>query len=840
MFDLQHKCEREYLELFANQLEIHDKNDVKDFLIPAISILINDVLNPHCDSMNPSQQEYDNAMAIIVNISIDKIPERHREFLHNKYPNSVPVCIVLYRRKCLNYHSNWHIKIDKYLDPEHPSHVGRKKIVDILTTKVNSELDYEGLFFSKYRDELISLDDFQYENNNIFSNKMAAYPESVDKMGFWSSILHVYFLYMKKFGIIKDDIVSFILFFAHQCNTTVIIVQAMIDLITKYKSRREFDTCLYTELVNRCFVYKNKEIKVDVGCGSKYQRFSSTNNKVYNKEEITKNSRILCQYFSECWKFHNSRTSKNESICMNLFLCYFDLEDKIKKNILGFGTIRTSHLIQLSALLGLIPIQLYVYMPMHMAKRSGPSNFLIQDMNWSNDSREKFLEKYTNELETLQEIFSLQLTSNILENMACIIGRKKPRKDVYYYLPWVNNVSVDGIQNMQLTFFIKVYDSRNISLLSRDSTGNVSLVQSSTNPEKNVIMLNFVKDNNDKDSLLLATSGHKIRNEWYENHYSNKVMEKQTTSQRWFLDTQQDLPKFETYYGSRETIDDYGSWNKFSMLHGTYEKFSFVLYNTSHMLKNNEIVHSSSRIEINFPSNSNYLLIWHGRLVHCGASSSYDDNYKPLKSTRFFSYLRVPEYSSNKRRKSPRLFNYTNNTKSNLVDRSSFKICDSESCNYCQDPKNIKNTRVLNLPDIETNTNQRYDGNKVVPILGSMEKYGWEIYEGINFRRNQIPKFKSEMNEIINSFPHYWEGISSTNRKIIKLSELHCVEDVKLQKLKTIHKMFDNILWKKLRKISYMEDVELDYKALISNFDTVMEQTPHRDFGSVKMKKLRS
>ena len=211
-----------------------------------------------------------------------------------------------------------------------------------------------------------------------------------------------------------------------------------------------------------------------------------------------------------------------------------------------------------------------------------------------------------------------------------------------------------------------------------------------------------------------------------------------------------------------------------------------------------------------------------------------------MKSTRFFSYIRVPEYSSKKRRKSPRLFNYTNNTKSDLVDRSSFKICDPEKCNYCQDQKNIKNTWVLNIPDIETNTNQKDEGKKVVPILGSMEKYGWELHEGINIRADQIPKFKSEMNEIINSFPHYWEGISSTNRKIIKLSELHCVQDVKLQKLKTIHKMFDNILWKKLRKISYMEDVELDYKALISNFDTVMEQKPHRDFGSVKTKKLRS
>ena len=108
----------------------------------------------------------------------------------------------------------------------------RKKIIQILSHSVYSDLDYGGLFFTKHRKRLID-HRFEIQDNRIFTEKMAFINEAVDKCGYWSSLLHVYYLYAHFHGVKRDDVLSFVLFFAHQCNTTVIIVKAMITLIEK-------------------------------------------------------------------------------------------------------------------------------------------------------------------------------------------------------------------------------------------------------------------------------------------------------------------------------------------------------------------------------------------------------------------------------------------------------------------------------------------------------------------------------------------------------------------------------------------------------------------------------
>ena len=47
--------------------------------------------------------------------------------------------------------------------------------------------------------------------------------------------------------------------------------------------------------------------------------------------------------------------------------------------------------------------------------------------------------------------------------------------------------------------------------------------------------------------------------------------------------------------------------------------------------------------------------------------------------------------------------------------------------------------------------------------------------------------------------------------------------------------IFEEILEKKLRKIPYLSEVQLDSMAMLSNFGHVLEQEPHRDFSSVKI-----
>ena len=59
MFEPIHPIEKEYHELFARQLNLFEEDDLNLFNIPAVSLLINDELKPHCDSLNPIDPEGD-------------------------------------------------------------------------------------------------------------------------------------------------------------------------------------------------------------------------------------------------------------------------------------------------------------------------------------------------------------------------------------------------------------------------------------------------------------------------------------------------------------------------------------------------------------------------------------------------------------------------------------------------------------------------------------------------------------------------------------------------------------------------------------------------------------
>ena len=47
------------------------------------------------------------------------------------------------------------------------------------------------------------------------------------------------------------------------------------------------------------------------------------------------------------------------------------------------------------------------------------------------------------ELIDLQQHYTSELTSNFVENGACIIGRSKQKKDVFYFVPWYNTKDSD-------------------------------------------------------------------------------------------------------------------------------------------------------------------------------------------------------------------------------------------------------------------------------------------------------------------------------------------------------------------------------------------------------------
>ena len=275
------------------------------------------------------------------------------------------------------------------------------------------------------------------------------------------------------------------------------------------------------------------------------------------------------------------------------------------------------------------------------------------------------------------------------------------------------------------------------------------------------------------------------------------------------------------------------NWNMFSVIHSTMTSaFNFIIYNSSHKLEENEEVNPMSRIEIKFPSDGSYFIVFHGRLVHCGGCSISEDNITINKSARLFSYLRVPDhnasFSGTNKRSTPRLLKYKNVLKEGTVDTTSFTMkphsndTDIPLCSSIQLPSNIKPLRSKN----------RKKKKKILsPVIGNMDEDGWEVYESVDFQK-EYPNFENQFEKLVSTKGNRWKGISSTKRKLYVLSDVENVPNGILKNYRDLYQPFNNML-KLLRKIPYLDEVNLDNKAIIANLGPVPEQEPHRDYHSI-------
>ena len=275
--------------------------------------------------------------------------------------------------------------------------------------------------------------------------------------------------------------------------------------------------------------------------------------------------------------------------------------------------------------------------------------------------------------------------------------------------------------------------------------------------------------------------------------------------------------------------EETGNWHQFSCIHSTMvDGFIFTVYNASHRLKYSENVNPDSAIDIIFPSNGSYFIVFHGRLVHCGGPSVNNENGTVKRSGRMFSYLRVPEHNARfnptiPRRTSSRLKGYTIKLKEGKIDRSSFGMM---KCS------NMKHTRqCIELPENKTNLSKMC--NDIRPVIGNMNLDGWEIYEGINITSTKFQNFNEEL-EVLFSKSN-WSGISSTKRKIYTLSSVDNISN-KVIELRKLYNAFEEMHVKRLQKIPYLSEVELVNKVILANFGALQEQEPHRDFFSQKKK----
>ena len=120
-------------------------------------------------------------------------------------------------------------------------------------------------------------------------------------------------MYVCKFGITKDEVFGFVIFFAQQCNTTVTIISAMIKICSQDYKRPEKNirVSLYHELSNVCCELRANESSQpsDVGSGE-HPRFSTSCNKIYNEFQLKSSINTLNKLFARFTKNMKKKQTK--------------------------------------------------------------------------------------------------------------------------------------------------------------------------------------------------------------------------------------------------------------------------------------------------------------------------------------------------------------------------------------------------------------------------------------------------------------------------------------------------------------------------------------------------
>ena len=85
--------------------------------VHAISILINNDLQPHCDSLNPSgvHQHRDYTIVSTVIIQVKDLDPKCQDFLKPQFEKEVPICIVIYNQNCLLKYCSYMKDIDYFI-----------------------------------------------------------------------------------------------------------------------------------------------------------------------------------------------------------------------------------------------------------------------------------------------------------------------------------------------------------------------------------------------------------------------------------------------------------------------------------------------------------------------------------------------------------------------------------------------------------------------------------------------------------------------------------------------------------------------------------------------------
>ena len=362
-------------------------------------------------------------------------------------------------------------KLEDFIQVDPKKLHGRQQLVGILQA-VNSDADYIGNFFVQQSFKTMT-NRFKIHPSILPNVRILVLKEAVDKMGYWSCVLHLFYLYaMTNQGISTSDIYCLVLFFNHQCSGTITFTSALLNIILQRWKKNNCGMSLYKRLVIECCNVRNIKFSAhlsDIGHGM-YPRHQPSNQKIYSEEEVTTHVEKLNSILSKYRKLMLLTTS-NTSDSKSYYQLFQNLHNDISKTLPGFGALRSMHLIHLCSLIGLIQLEFYIFTPMH--NKGGPGEYLYNYLNFKEELdhhegsniKDCLINWTCSEMRELQKHFTEQYTPNMNENVACIIGRSIPKHDIFYFLPrYDNNTNKFTENNIQLMFRINGYRSNQWTL----------------------------------------------------------------------------------------------------------------------------------------------------------------------------------------------------------------------------------------------------------------------------------------------------------------------------------------------------------------------------------------
>lgn len=303
----------------------------------------------------------------------------------------------------------------------------------------------------------------------------------------YSVILNWYILTALQEGIDVIGTIEIILFFCHQCNNTMTFSRAFRSLLQDRRNNPKRTRNYYSELGKRCYEIKKEDtikrkleedksdrprdtvlnelrlnypaysVAKDVGGGS-HPRFVPSQCTVFNKVSVDAHVETILDLCNQM----STRMSRSHHDVVSLQIVHeFAVEFG---KIPGIGPIKSQMMVQLCALFGLVPLEYYTFLPMHL--NGGPGKFMVNEMGWHKTADKNLLEWNVQIVTEMQTLYNKEFTYNMFENAACEISRRSPPDDLHFAIP---SIMIDpndkksaflNYTNQRLQFFFRVDGNR--------------------------------------------------------------------------------------------------------------------------------------------------------------------------------------------------------------------------------------------------------------------------------------------------------------------------------------------------------------------------------------------